>query len=64
VAAEGALRWNFWDVKGGFQNVREKDVLSVRYRVSDQYGVSSQNYGIALRYKKEKESYLWGLRTR
>jgi len=25
MAAEGAVGWNFWDVKGGFQNVREED---------------------------------------
>jgi len=27
MAAEGAVGWNFWDVKGGFQNVREEDVI-------------------------------------
>jgi len=27
MAAERAVGWNFWDVKGGFQNVREEDVI-------------------------------------
>jgi len=27
MVAEEAVGWNFWDVKGGFQNVREKDVI-------------------------------------
>jgi len=27
MAVEGAVGWNFWDVKGGFQNVREEDVI-------------------------------------
>jgi len=27
MAAKGAVGWNFWDVKGGFQNVREEDVV-------------------------------------
>jgi len=27
MAAEEAVGWNFWDVKGGFQNVREEDVI-------------------------------------
>jgi len=27
MAAEGAVAWNIWDVKGGFQNVREEDVI-------------------------------------
>jgi len=27
MAAEGAVGWNFWDMKGGFQNVREEDVI-------------------------------------
>lgn len=27
LAREGAVGWAFWDVKGGFQNVREEDVI-------------------------------------
>jgi len=27
MVAEGAVGWNFWDVKGGFQNVRGEDVI-------------------------------------
>jgi len=27
MAAEGVVGWNFWDVKGGFQNVREEDMI-------------------------------------
>jgi len=27
MGAEGAVGWNFWNVKGAFQNVREEDVL-------------------------------------
>jgi len=27
MAAEGVVGWNFWDVKGGFQNVREEDII-------------------------------------
>jgi len=27
MVAEGAVGWNFWDVNGGFQNVREEDVI-------------------------------------
>jgi len=27
MAVEGAVGWNFWDVKGGFQNVREEYVI-------------------------------------
>ena len=27
MAGEGGVGWNFWDVKGGFQNVREQDVV-------------------------------------
>jgi len=27
MMAEGAVGWNFWDVKGGFQNIREEDVI-------------------------------------
>jgi len=27
MVVEGAVGWNFWDVKGGFQNVREENVI-------------------------------------
>jgi len=27
MAAEGAVGWNFWNVKRVFQNVREEDVI-------------------------------------
>jgi len=27
MAAGGAVGWNFWDIKGGFQNVRKEDII-------------------------------------
>jgi len=27
MAAEGAVGWNFWNMKRGFQNIREADVI-------------------------------------
>jgi len=27
MAVEGTVGWNFWDVKGGFQNIMEEDVI-------------------------------------
>jgi len=35
MAADGAVGWNFWDIKWGFQNVIKEDVI-VELEMSEQ----------------------------